>query len=204
MNNKNSRLWFGAAIVLALLAGFGVAKLISAPNNPANASAQAESHEEGEEHAEGDEHADKPAGESKEEGLVTLTPDQIKASGIDVVAVGTGGGHETRLSGRVEPAVGARASIAAAIGGRVERVLVAPGARVRAGEPLAIVLSGDAAVMRANADAAAAQAEAARLVLGRDQGLQSQGIVARQELEASRARSLAADAAGAHRPQGAS
>ena len=196
MNNKNSRLRFGVAIVLALLAGFGLAKLMSTPNNSANASAKAESHEEGEEHAEDDDHAEKPAGESKEkEGLVTLTPDQIKASGIDVVAVGTGGGHETRLSGRVEPAVGARASIAAAIGGRVERVLVAPGARVRAGEPLAIVLSGDAAVMRANADAAAAQAEAARLVLGRDQGLQSQGIVARQELEASRARSLAADAA---------
>ena len=170
MNNKNSRLWFGVAIALALLAGFGVAKLTNTSVDQAKASVEAESHDEGEAHAEDDEHADEPAGESKEkEGLVTLTPDQIKASGIDVVA--------------------------AAIGGRVERVLVAPGARVRAGEPLAIVLSGDAAVMRANADAAAAQAEAARLVLGRDQGLQSQGIVARQELEASRARSLAADAA---------
>jgi cobalt-zinc-cadmium efflux system membrane fusion protein len=194
MNNKNSRLWFGAAIVLALLVGFGLAKLMNTPADQAKASVQAESHDEGETHAGDDEHADESANESKE-GLVTLTPDQIKASGIDVVAVGAGGGHETRLSGRVEPAVGARASIAAAIGGRVERVLVAPGARVRAGEPLAIVLSGDAAVMRATADAAAAQAEAARLVLGRDQGLLSQGIVARQELEASRARSLAADAA---------
>ena len=66
MNNKNSRLWFGVAIVLAFLAGFGVAKLMSTPNNPANASAKAESHEEGEEHAEDDDHAEKPAGESKE------------------------------------------------------------------------------------------------------------------------------------------
>ena len=40
----------------------------------------------------------------------------------------------------------------------------------------------------------AAEAEAARLVLQRDQSLVNQGVVARQELEASRARSLAADA----------
>ena len=48
--------------------------------------------------------------------------------------------------------------------------------------------------MRASADAASAEAEAARLVLQRDQSLVNQGVVARQELEASRARSLAADA----------
>ena len=132
--------------------------------------------------------------EEGEEGVIALTPEQIKASGIDVVAVGRGGGHETRLSGRVEPAVGARASIAAAIGGRVERVLVAPGSSIKAGEPLVVVVSGEAATLRASADAASAEAEAARLVLQRDQSLVNQGVVARQELEASRARSLAADA----------
>jgi hypothetical protein len=39
---------------------------MSTPNNSANTSMQAESHDEGEEHAEDDDHAEKPAGESKE------------------------------------------------------------------------------------------------------------------------------------------
>lgn len=190
MNKKNNRLWLAAAILLALGAGFGLARLLGTPaTESADQHAQADDHDdEGDGHAEG-----KPEAEG-EEGLIALTPDQIKASGIDVVAVSRGGGHETRLSGRVEPAVGARASIAAAIGGRVERVLVAPGSQIQAGEPLVVVVSGEAATLRASADAASAEAEAARLVLQRDQSLVDQGVVARQELEASRARSLAADA----------
>lgn len=190
MNKKNNRLWFAAAILLALGAGFGLARLLgTSATDGTDQHAQADDHgDEGDGHAEGE-----PEGAGAE-GLIALTPEQIKASGIDVVAVGRGGGHETRLSGRVESAVGARASIAAAIGGRVERVLVAPGSRIQAGEPLVVVVSGEAATLRASADAASAEAEAARLVLQRDQSLVHQGVVARQELEASRARSLAADA----------
>ncbi|HDS1651354.1 efflux RND transporter periplasmic adaptor subunit [Stenotrophomonas maltophilia] len=129
-----------------------------------------------------------------DEGVVQLTPEQIKASGIEVVAVGRGGGGSTRLSGRVEPSVGARASVASTVSGRVERVLVAPGTAVKQNQALAIVVSGEAAVFRANALAASAEAEAARLAYGRDKALVEQGVVARQELEASRARSLAAQA----------
>src|SRR5690606_31632004 len=102
---------------------------------------------------------------------------------------------EIRLSGRVEPAIGARASVAAAISGRVARVIVAPGTPVAVGAPLAVIVSGEAAAMRAGADAARAEADAARLARERDQALVAEGVVARQELEASRARSLAADAA---------
>ena len=193
MNKKNNRLLLVAAILLALGAGFGLAHLMGTPAPDSNdKQTQADDHSDegdGDGHAEGE-----PEGEGAEEGVIALTPEQIKASGIDVVAVGRGGGHETRLSGRVEPAVGARASIAAAIGGRVERVLVAPGSSIKAGEPLVVVVSGEAATLRASADAASAEAEAARLVLQRDQSLVNQGVVARQELEASRARSLAADA----------
>lgn len=191
MSRKTPRWWIAAAIVLALVAGFGLAKWTAAPPSAAPADA----------HADDAAQAGKaPAARSAEappekENVVALTPAQIKASGIDVVGVGRGGGHETRLSGRVETVVGARASVAAVVGGRVERVLVAPGATVAPGTPLAIVVSGEAATLRASADAAVAQAEAARLVLGRDETLVQQGVVARQELEASRARSLAADAA---------
>ncbi|BCX45919.1 MULTISPECIES: efflux RND transporter periplasmic adaptor subunit [Stenotrophomonas] len=132
-----------------------------------------------------------------DEGVVQLTPEQIKASGIEVVAVGRGGGGSTRLSGRVEPSVGARASVASTVTGRVERVLVAPGTAVKQNQALAIVVSGEAAVFRANALAASAEAEAARLAYGRDKALVDQGVVARQEMEASRARSLAAQAQAA-------
>jgi len=129
-----------------------------------------------------------------DEGVVALTPEQIKASSIEVVAVGRGGGGSTRLSGRVEPSIGARASVASSVTGRVERVLVAPGTAVKQDQTLAIVRSGEAAVFRANALAAAAEAKAARLAHGRDRALVEQGVVARQELETSHARAMAAQA----------
>ena len=101
--------------------------------------------------------------EEAEEGLVKLTSDQIKASGIGVVAVGRGGGASTRLAGRVEPAIGGRAAIASTVTGRVERVLVAPGTAVKSNQPLVVVVSGEAATFKAAATAAAAEAEATRL-----------------------------------------
>ena len=176
---------FAAALVFAVLAGYGLAKLTGGQDAGPSPAGHVEGGGQGEH---GDEEAE------GEEGLVVLTQPQIEASGIQVVALGRGGGGETRLSGRVESAVGARAAVAASVGGRVERVVVAPGTPVRAGQPLAVIVSGEAATMRAGADAARAEAQAARLVYQRDQSLVTQGVVARQELEASRARSLAADA----------
>ena len=183
---------FAAALLFAVIAGYGLAKLTGGQDaGPTQAA-----HPDDDGHDEKGEHDDHGGEETEgEEGLVVLTQQQIEASGIQVVAVGRGGGSETRLSGRVESAIGARAAVAASVGGRVERVIVAPGTSVRAGQPLAVIVSGEAATMRAGADAAPAEAEAARLVYQRDQALVTQGVVARQELEASRARSLAAEAA---------
>ncbi|MBN4972575.1 efflux RND transporter periplasmic adaptor subunit, partial [Stenotrophomonas maltophilia] len=110
---------------------------------------------------------------------------------------GGGGGGPPRRPARAAPSVGARASVASTVTGRVERVLVAPGTAVKQNQALAIVVSGEAAVFRANALAASAEAEAARLAYGRDKALVDQGVVARQEMEASRARSLAAQAQAA-------
>jgi len=216
---SHQTLWI-IAILAALVIGFLLARMTMAPApakspsptsaTPLSAHAENDDHaahgddEKGESHSEhgapeghdeNAEHGDHDDEENEApEGWVGLTAEQIEASGIDVVAVGRGGGNETRLSGRVEPAISARASVAAAIGGRVERVIVAPGSTVKAGAPLAIVISGDAASLRARAEAASAEAEVARLTYRRDQTLVEQGVVARQELEASRARSLAADA----------
>lgn len=128
------------------------------------------------------------------EGVIELTADQLQAAGISVVAVSRGGGGETRLSGRVEAMVDARAAVGAVVGGTVERVLVAPGQTVRAGQPLVSLVSGDGAALRAEIDAASAAATAARQAHQRNRNLADQGVVARQEVEASQAQAASAEA----------
>ena len=181
-----NKTWLMAGVAaVVVLGGAGLYAMTRSPEAPA-ASAEGK-------HAEGDEgHAEEGAAE---EGVVVLTEAQIAAANISIVAVTGGGGSETRLSGRVEPMVDARAAVAASVGGRVERVLVAPGQSVRAGQPLAVLVSGDAAALRAEADAANASADAARRAYERDRNLEEAGVVARQEVETSRAQSLSSDAA---------
>jgi membrane fusion protein, heavy metal efflux system len=181
-----NKTWLMAGVAaVVVLGGAGLYAMTRSPEAPA-ASAEGK-------HAEGEEgHAEEGAAE---EGVVVLTEAQIAAANISIVAVTGGGGSETRLSGRVEPMVDARAAVAASVGGRVERVLVAPGQSVRAGQPLAVLVSGDAAALRAEADAANASADAARRAYERDRNLEEAGVVARQEVETSRAQSLSSDAA---------
>ncbi|QTC89174.1 efflux RND transporter periplasmic adaptor subunit [Brevundimonas pondensis] len=128
------------------------------------------------------------------EGVIELTPAQQRAAGVEVVAVARGGGSEIRLSGRVEPMVDARAAVSAAVGGRVERVLVAPGQSVRAGQALAVMVSGEAASLSAEVDAAQAAAIAAEQAHDRDEDLADLGVVARREAEVSHAQAASAQA----------
>ncbi len=179
---KTRTTWLMAGAAVAVVAIGGGAFLLTRDGPaPVQASAEAGAEEE--------------AAGKVEEGVIALTPAQIEAAGITVMAVGRGGGGEIRLAGRVEPMIDARAVVAASVGGRVERVLVAPGQSVRAGQPLAVLVSDEAATFRADADAAAAAADAARSAYQRNDSLASQGVVARQEVETSRAQSLSADAA---------
>lgn len=188
---SNKTLLIGGVAALVIFGGGGL-WLTAQRSEPAPAASEGEAaHAESEAGHEGEAGAESAAAE----GRVELSAAQIQAAGITVVSVGGGGGGETRLAGRVEPMVDSRAAVAAAVGGRVERVLVAPGQSVRAGQPLVSVVSGEAATFRADADAAAAQAEAARQAYQRNRNLSDQGIVARQEVEASRAQLLSAEAA---------
>ena len=170
----------GAAAVV-LLGGAGLYVLNSLPKTATEAV------EDG--------HAEERAEAAAEAGVLELTPAQIEAVGISVVAVGDGGGGEVRLSGRVEPMVDARAAVAAAVAGRVVRVLVASGQSVRAGQPLAVLVSGDAAALRADADAAQATAVAAQQAHRREEDLANQGVVARRDAEVAHAQALGAEAA---------
>lgn len=178
-----NRTWLlaGAAVVVI---GGGVVFALTRPSTPPAAEAEGEHAEEG--HAE-------EAGAA--EGEVILTDAQIAAAGIDIVSVSGGGGGETRLSGRVEPMIDARAAVAATVGGRVERVLVATGQSVRAGQALAVLVSGDAASLRADADAAQANAVAAQQAHAREESLADQGVVARRDAEVAHAQALGAEAA---------
>ncbi|EQM88004.1 MULTISPECIES: efflux RND transporter periplasmic adaptor subunit [Stenotrophomonas] len=213
MNKPRNPILVGALLLSALAITGGLTGCKGASEAPAtekDASAKDDGHDHKEAQGEGegkdgakqaDDHAGEEPGahaeEEAPEGVVQLTADQIKASGVGVIAVGRGGGASTRIAGRVEPSIGARSSVAATVTGRVERVLVAPGSHVKANQTLAVVVSGDAATFRAAAVSAGAEAEVARLVYGRDKALVDQGVVARQEMETSRARSIAAEAAAA-------
>lgn len=173
----------GGAAALVLLGGGGLYLATrGAPPAPGAEGASAAAEED-------DAHA-----KEMPEGVVELTATQIQAAGIAVVGVSRGGGAETRLSGRVEPMVDARASVAASVAGRVERVLVAPGQSVRVGQPLVSLVSGDAASLRAEADAAQAAYIAAEQAHGRDEELADQGVIARREAEVSHAVALSAQA----------
>ncbi|MCV0415235.1 MAG: efflux RND transporter periplasmic adaptor subunit [Brevundimonas sp.] len=189
---SNKALLFVGVAALVLVGAGGLYFAMGQPKAPTEATAPAgvEDDHAGEEggHAEGE-------AASAEEGFVLLTPDQLRATGIEVVAVSRGGGGETRLAGRVEAMVDARASVGATVGGRVERVLVAPGQTVRAGQALVSLVSGDAAALSADADAAQAAYVAAEQAHGRDEELANQGVVARREAEVSHAQALSAQAA---------
>ena len=180
---KTSHLLAGAA-ALVLLGSGGVYFVLGRSETPTPVEGEAA-------------HADDDHAEEAEapEGVVRLSPEQIQAAGIQVVAVTRGGGAETRLAGRVETMVDARAAVGAVVGGRVERVLVAPGQTVRVGQALVSIVSGDAASLRAEADAAQAAYVAAEQAHGRDEELADQGVIARREAEVSHAEALSAQAA---------
>lgn len=167
----------GAAVIV--LAAGGAIYAVTRPSPPPPAAETEAGHAE----------------EASAEGEVVLTDAQIEAAGIGVVPVTAGGGGETRLSGRVEPMVDARAAVAATVSGRVERVLVATGHSVGAGQALAVLVSGDAASLRADADAAQANAVAAQQAHAREESLADQGVVARRDAEIAHAQALGAEAA---------
>ncbi|MBN9481491.1 MAG: hypothetical protein J0I52_14730, partial [Bordetella sp.] len=179
LETSNKTLLIGGVAALVLLGGGGLYMTLQKPAEkaaPAKADDRAESEDE------------------TPEGVIELSAEQIRAAGVSVVAVSRGGGGETRLSGRVEAMTDARAAVGAMVGGTVERVLAAPGQRVRAGQPLVSLVSGEGAVLRADIDAASAAATAARQAYQRNRNLADQGVVARQEVEASQAQAASAEA----------
>ena len=165
----------GAAVIIALGAGFGAAQILDRP-------ATGTEHEEG--------HAD----DEGDSDLIALSPEQAARAGVSIIAVERGGGRELKLPGRVAFAPGAEAAVDAPLGGAVVRVHVGLGDRVTAGSALVTVRSPDGAASRADADAAAATLEAARAAERRDRTLFEQGWVSQARLDVTAAEARRADA----------
>ncbi|WP_231868748.1 efflux RND transporter periplasmic adaptor subunit [Brevundimonas sp. GW460-12-10-14-LB2] len=177
MTLKTYWLMTGAAVVIALGAGFGAARILDRPPTEA-------------EHAEAGHAEDEPG----EAAFVALTPQEAARAGVSIVAVQRGGGAELKLPGRVAFAPGAEAAVDAPLGGAVVRVHVGLGDRVAAGSPLITVRSPDGAASRADADAAGATVQAARAAERRDRTLFEQGWVSQARLDVTAAETRRAEA----------
>lgn len=168
----------GVAVVAALGVGFGAARLMPMPTAPDAVHAEEEEHE----------------AEAATEGFVALTAAEATAAGVTVADVERGGGSGLMLSGRVAFAPGAEAVVDAPLPGAVVGVHVGVGSPVRVGTALVTLRSPEGAASRADVDAAAAAADAARGAAARDRTLFERGYVARSRLDITEAEARQAEA----------
>lgn len=178
----DKRMLIGGVAAIAILgigAGFVVARLA----DPHGFVETAESSEEGEE-AEGE----------QEEGFVALEVDEATEAGVSIAKVERGGGSDLILAGRISVIANAQSAVGAPLAGTLVELQVAPGASVRRGAAIATIRSPEGALARAQLDTAQAAAEAANAADARDKTLLDQGIIARQEWEATRAAAIKAQA----------
>jgi len=177
MNFRNRRALGGAAAValVAAIGGFSVARL-TAPATKSEAPAKADA----------------------EPGVADAVPmysSAIDAAGIEVETVAPGGlGAEVIATGTVAPSPGGEALVTARAGGAVIRIFKRIGDPVRAGEPLAIVESRDAAGIVAERSTAQAKLVLAQKALTRERFLYKERVSAKVELERAEADVAAAQA----------
>lgn len=166
-----------AAILVAAVAGFAVARLLNP--GPASAPADEHAHEAEEEHV---------------EGFVALKPDDAAGAGVELALVERGGGIDLLLPGRVAVAVDAQSVVAAPLDGMIVNIHVAVGSKVARGAAIASIRSPEGGAIRAEVDAAKAALEAAEALDVRNKRLFDEGVIPRQEWEATRAATLSAQA----------
>lgn len=180
MNFNDKRLLGGVsgAILLAAIGGFSVARCTSTPAPAQKVAAATE--------------AAKP---DASPDSIAMTADAIKSAGIETETVNSGGlGAEIVAQGTITASPNGEAMVTARTGGAVTRVFKRLGDTVRAGEPLAIVESRDAAQIAAERTSANARAELARKNLARERYLVGQRVSARVDLERAEADFAAAQA----------
>jgi len=122
-----------------------------------------------------------------EEGLISLSPEQITAAEISVVEVTIGGAAELVLPATVSARPDSIAIIDARASGVVRSLRKSLGENVSRGETVATIESAEAASLAAARSAAQARFNQAQAFFQREQGLFDQNVTARQDLEAAQA-----------------
>lgn len=124
--------------------------------------------------------------EEDEEGKITLTPQQIKAAGIEVVRATASGGGALTLPAMIEGDPQGTQVVSAAIGGRVVALNRNLGEPVARGQVVAVIESREAASLRAEVEAAGARAALARSNLQREERLFKLRVSPERDLIAAR------------------
>ena len=170
---RQPRVLLPVAIGASLLLGIALGRLQGSPGNAPSAAETAS---------------------TERSDALAFSDEQLRRSGLAAVRPEVSSGTERPISGFVEAAVGASSSVGMPVAGRIVRVLVAPGAAVETGEPIAEVQSPDAAVVRADADAARATAQSLTYQYRLALPMARQGALSAQELESRRIASVTAAA----------
>lgn len=176
MNPERNKLYAGAAIglVLAALAGFGVARM----TGPSAPTAETEA-----------------ATSAAPTDTVVITQDGIKTSGIGLAQAAAGGVAGIILaSATVEATPDAEAVLTARAAGTVTRIFKRIGDPVSAGETIALVESRDASAIAADRSTAAARVTLASRQLARERILLNQGVSPRADYETAEANLAVAQA----------
>ena len=177
MSIKRAHLGVVAAIAVAAGAGFLAARAFT--SDPTAAPEPRHAAEEEGEHV---------------EGFVALAPAEAPAAGVALARVERGGGIDLLLPGRVSLAINAQSVVAAPLDGMIVEIHVTVGAAVARGALIASIRSPEGGAIRAQVDTARAKLEAAEALNARNQNLFEQGVIPRQEWEATRAATLTAQA----------
>jgi cobalt-zinc-cadmium efflux system membrane fusion protein len=121
-----------------------------------------------------------------DEGLVTLSADQIVAAGVQVAAPLVGGSGTIELPATIDGDPQATQVVSAAIAGRVVALNRNLGESVLRGQALAVIESREAAQLKGEVEAARARLALANSNLAREQRLFSQRVSPEQDLITAR------------------
>ena len=176
--NTFRKLWM---IVALLPLAVGCGGEASEPDRPATAASDTA-------HAEGDEHAEGEAGHEEGGAEVTLTAEQLRASGVVVdTARTTALADGFTAPARVVPGPQGEARVGTLVPGRVTRLIATEGQTVGRGAALAEVESFDVVELGADLTTARARAEQAAAALRRAEALAAENLTPARNVEEARA-----------------
>ncbi|MEH3040376.1 MAG: efflux RND transporter periplasmic adaptor subunit [Sphingomonas paucimobilis] len=121
-----------------------------------------------------------------DEGMVTLSADQIAAAGVEIGRPLTGGAGTIELPATIEGDPQGTQIVSAAIGGRVVALTRNLGQSVGRGQTIAVIESREAAQLKGEVEASRARLALANSNLAREQRLFAQRVSPEQDLIAAR------------------